>query len=60
MSRARAIAAFALFRLPKRDAEYSFRSSRQHAALIKRAFHDVSPEVQRQMEEVLERIARRA
>jgi len=33
---------------------------RQHAALIKHAFHDVSPEEQRQMEEVLERIARRA
>jgi len=33
---------------------------RQHAALIKRAFQDVSPEEQRQMEEVLERIARRA
>jgi MarR family transcriptional regulator, 2-MHQ and catechol-resistance regulon repressor len=33
---------------------------RQHAALIKRAFQDVSPEEQRQMEEVLERIGRRA
>jgi MarR family 2-MHQ and catechol resistance regulon transcriptional repressor len=33
---------------------------RQHAALIKRAFQDVSPEEQRQMEEVLKRIARRA
>jgi MarR family 2-MHQ and catechol resistance regulon transcriptional repressor len=33
---------------------------RQHAALIKRAFQDISPEEQRQMEEVLERIARRA
>src|SRR6266436_2466842 len=33
---------------------------RQHAALIKRAFQDVSPEEQRQMEGVLERIARRA
>ncbi|HTF72310.1 MAG TPA: MarR family transcriptional regulator [Edaphobacter sp.] len=33
---------------------------RQHTALIKRAFQDVSPEEQRQMEEVLERIARRA
>ena len=33
---------------------------RQHAALVKRAFQDVSPEEQRQMEEVLERIARRA
>src|ERR1700751_1772259 len=33
---------------------------RQNAALIKRAFQDVSPEEQRQMEEVLERIARRA
>src|SRR6201993_2924906 len=33
---------------------------RQHAALIKRAFHDVSPEEQRQLEEVLKRIARRA
>ena len=31
---------------------------RQHAALVKRAFQDVSPEEQRQMEEVLERIAR--
>jgi MarR family transcriptional regulator, 2-MHQ and catechol-resistance regulon repressor len=33
---------------------------RQHAALIKRAFQDVSPEEQRQMEEVLKRIGRRA
>lgn len=33
---------------------------RQHAALIKRAFQDVSPEKQRQMEEVLKRIGRRA
>ena len=33
---------------------------RQHAALIKRAFQDVSPEEHLQMEEVLERIARRA
>jgi MarR family transcriptional regulator, 2-MHQ and catechol-resistance regulon repressor len=33
---------------------------RQHAALVKRAFQDVSPEDHRQMEEVLERIARRA
>jgi MarR family transcriptional regulator, 2-MHQ and catechol-resistance regulon repressor len=33
---------------------------RQHAALIKRAFQDVSPEEQRQLEKVLERIARRA
>ena len=33
---------------------------RQHAALVKRAFQDVSPDEQRQMEEVLERIARRA
>jgi MarR family 2-MHQ and catechol resistance regulon transcriptional repressor len=33
---------------------------RQHAALIKRAFQDVSPEEQHQMEEVLERIATRA
>jgi MarR family transcriptional regulator, 2-MHQ and catechol-resistance regulon repressor len=33
---------------------------RQHAALIKRAFQDISPEEQRQMEEVLEKIARRA
>src|ERR1700757_696466 len=33
---------------------------RRHAALIKRAFHDVSPEEQRQLEEVLKRIARRA
>ena len=33
---------------------------RQHAALVKRAFQDVSPEERRQMEEVLERIARRA
>ena len=31
---------------------------RQHAALIKRAFQDVSPEEQRQMEEVLKRIGR--
>jgi MarR family transcriptional regulator, 2-MHQ and catechol-resistance regulon repressor len=33
---------------------------RQHAALIKRAFQDVSPREQRQMEEVLKRIGRRA
>jgi hypothetical protein len=33
---------------------------RQHAALIKRAFQDISPEEQRQMEEVLERIGKRA
>jgi MarR family 2-MHQ and catechol resistance regulon transcriptional repressor len=33
---------------------------RQHAALIKRAFQDVSSEEQRQMEEVLKRIGRRA
>ena len=33
---------------------------RQHAALIQRAFHDVSPEEQRQLEEVLKRIGRRA
>lgn len=33
---------------------------RQNAALIQRAFRDVSPEEQRQMEEVLERIAKRA
>jgi len=33
---------------------------RQHAALLKRAFQDLSPEEQRQLEEVLERIARRA
>ena len=33
---------------------------RQHAALIKRAFQDVSPEEQRKMEEVLRRIGRRA
>ena len=33
---------------------------RQHAALIKRAFQDVSPDEQRQMEEVLKRIERRA
>src|ERR1700745_2754402 len=33
---------------------------RQHAALLKRAFQDVSPEDQRQLEEVLERIAKRA
>jgi MarR family 2-MHQ and catechol resistance regulon transcriptional repressor len=33
---------------------------RQHTALLKRAFQDVSPEEQRQLEEVLERIARRA
>ena len=33
---------------------------RQHAALIKRAFQDVSPGEQRQMEEVLKRIGRRA
>ena len=33
---------------------------RQHAALIKRAFQDVSPEEQRHMEELLKRIGRRA
>src|SRR6201981_1137029 len=33
---------------------------RRHAALIKRAFQDVSPEEQRQMEEVLKRIGKRA
>src|SRR3984957_3069621 len=33
---------------------------RQHAVLIKRAFQDVSPEEQRQMEEVLKRIGKRA
>jgi len=33
---------------------------RQHAALIKRAFHGVSPEEQCQLEEVLKKIGRRA
>jgi MarR family transcriptional regulator, 2-MHQ and catechol-resistance regulon repressor len=33
---------------------------RQHAALLTRAFQDVSPHEQRQMEEVLKRIGRRA
>jgi MarR family 2-MHQ and catechol resistance regulon transcriptional repressor len=33
---------------------------RQHAALLKRAFQDVSPDEQRQMEEVLKKIGRRA
>ena len=33
---------------------------RQHAAVIKRAFQDVSPEEQRQLEKVLKRIGRRA
>jgi MarR family transcriptional regulator, 2-MHQ and catechol-resistance regulon repressor len=33
---------------------------REHAALIKHAFQDVSPEEQRQMEELLKRIGRRA
>jgi MarR family transcriptional regulator, 2-MHQ and catechol-resistance regulon repressor len=33
---------------------------REHAALIKRAFQDVSPEERRQMEEVLKKIGRRA
>jgi MarR family 2-MHQ and catechol resistance regulon transcriptional repressor len=33
---------------------------RQHAALIKRAFQDVSPDEQRQLEEVLKRIGKRA
>jgi hypothetical protein len=32
----------------------------QHAALIKRSFQDVSPDEQRQMEEVLKRIGSRA
>lgn len=32
----------------------------QHAALIQRAFQDVTPEEQRQLEEVLKRIGRRA
>jgi MarR family 2-MHQ and catechol resistance regulon transcriptional repressor len=33
---------------------------RQHAALLKRAFQEISPDEQRQMEEVLKRIGRRA
>jgi MarR family 2-MHQ and catechol resistance regulon transcriptional repressor len=33
---------------------------RQHAALLKRALQDVSPDEQRQMEEVLKKIGRRA
>lgn len=33
---------------------------RQHAALIKRAFQDVSPKEQRQMEAVLKKLGRRA
>lgn len=33
---------------------------RQHAALIRRAFQDVSPEEQRQMEDLLKRVGRRA
>ena len=33
---------------------------REHAALIKRAFQDVSPKEQRQLEKVLKRIGRRA
>jgi MarR family transcriptional regulator, 2-MHQ and catechol-resistance regulon repressor len=33
---------------------------RQHAALIKRAFQDVSPQERRQLEEVLKRIGKRA
>jgi MarR family 2-MHQ and catechol resistance regulon transcriptional repressor len=33
---------------------------RQHAALVKRAFQDVSPEEQSQLEDVLKRIGRRA
>jgi MarR family 2-MHQ and catechol resistance regulon transcriptional repressor len=33
---------------------------RQHATLLKRAFQDVSPDEQRQMEEVLKKIGRRA
>ena len=33
---------------------------RQHAALIKRTFQDVSPKEQRQMEEILKKIGRRA
>ena len=33
---------------------------REHASLIKRTFQDVSPEEQRQMEEVLKKIGRRA
>jgi len=33
---------------------------RQHAALIRRAFQDVSPKERRQLEEVLKRIGRRA
>lgn len=33
---------------------------RQHAALLKRAFQDVSPDEQLQMEEVLKKIGRRA
>jgi MarR family 2-MHQ and catechol resistance regulon transcriptional repressor len=33
---------------------------REHAALIKRAFQDVSPQEQRRIEEVLKKIGRRA
>jgi len=33
---------------------------RQHAALVEQAFHDVSPEEQRQVEDVLKRIGQRA
>jgi MarR family 2-MHQ and catechol resistance regulon transcriptional repressor len=33
---------------------------REHAALIKRAFQNVSPEEQRKLEEVLKKIGRRA
>jgi MarR family 2-MHQ and catechol resistance regulon transcriptional repressor len=33
---------------------------RQHAALIKRAFQEISPDERRQLEELLKRIGRRA
>ena len=60
MWKARAIAAFALFPLPEKGRRVFIPIFRQHAALIKLAFQDISPEGQRQMEEVLKRIGRRA
>ena len=60
MWKARGIAAFALFSLPEKGRQIFVPIFRQHAARIKRAFQHVSPDEQRQMEEVLKRIGRRA
>jgi DNA-binding MarR family transcriptional regulator len=60
MWKARAIAAFELFRFTEKGRRVFVPIFRQHAALVERAFQDVSPEEQGQIEEVLERIAKRA